>query len=154
MINRVVLFVMDSVGIGALPDAHAFGDEGANTIGNIVKATGGLNLPNLQLLGLGNIDGVTGIEPLSSVKGAYGRSAEVSNGKDTTTGHWELAGIHVTEPFQTFPQGFPEEVIKTFEERTGRRVIGNKPASGTVILDELGGGTYENRGGNCLYFSR
>ncbi|GAB6087803.1 phosphopentomutase [Alkaliphilus crotonatoxidans] len=139
MINRVVLFVMDSVGIGALPDAHAFGDEGANTIGNIVKATGGLNLPNLQLLGLGNIDGVTGIEPLSSVKGAYGRSAEVSNGKDTTTGHWELAGIHVTEPFQTFPQGFPEEVIKTFEERTGRRVIGNKPASGTVILDELGG---------------
>lgn len=139
MINRVVLFVMDSVGIGALPDAHAFGDEGANTIGNIAKATGGLNLPNLQLLGLGNIDGVTGIEPLSSVKGAYGRSAEVSNGKDTTTGHWELAGIHVTEPFQTFPQGFPEEVIKTFEERTGRRVIGNKPASGTVILDELGG---------------
>lgn len=138
MINRVVLFVMDSVGIGALPDAEAFGDQGANTLGNIAKATGGINLPNLQKLGLGNIEGIKGIEAIKAPEGAFGRSQEVSNGKDTTTGHWEMAGIYVTEPFQTFPQGFPNEVISAFEERTGRKVIGNKPASGTVILDELG----------------
>lgn len=138
MINRVVLFVMDSVGIGALPDADAFGDTGANTLGNIAVASNGLYLPNLQSLGLGNIDGLKGINPIEDPMGAYGRSEEVSQGKDTTTGHWELAGIHVTEPFRTFPEGFPEEIIQAFEEKTGRRVIGNKPASGTVILDELG----------------
>lgn len=138
MIKRVVLFVMDSVGIGALPDAEKFGDVGANTLGNIIKSTGGIHLPNLQRLGLGNIEGIEGMEGVPHPKGAFGKSAEVSQGKDTTTGHWELAGIHVTEPFQTFPQGFPPEIIQAFEERTGRKVVGNKPASGTAILDELG----------------
>ena len=138
MINRVVLFVMDSVGIGALPDADKFGDLGANTLGNIAIEANGLYLPNLQSLGLGNIDGIKGIDPIADPMGSYGKSEEVSQGKDTTTGHWELAGIHVTEPFKTFPEGFPEEVISAFEERTGRKVIANKPASGTAILDELG----------------
>ncbi|MBM7614028.1 phosphopentomutase [Alkaliphilus hydrothermalis] len=138
MVNRVVLFVMDSVGIGALPDAEAFGDVGVNTLGNIALATGGLDLPNLQGLGLGNIDGIKGVTAVDAPKGAYGRSDEVSNGKDTTTGHWELAGLHVTEPFNTYPEGFPEEIISAFEEKVGRKVLGNKPASGTVILDELG----------------
>ncbi len=138
MVNRVVIFVMDSVGIGALPDAEAFGDVGANTLGNIVKASGGINLPNLRKLGLGNIDGLVGVEAVENPTGAYGRSDEVSNGKDTTTGHWELAGLHVTEPFQTFPDGFPKEIIDEFEAKVGRKVLGNKPASGTEILDELG----------------
>ncbi|WP_034327473.1 phosphopentomutase [Alkaliphilus transvaalensis] len=138
MINRVVLFVMDSVGIGALPDAADFGDVGANTLGNIALTTGGINMKNLRNLGMGNIDGLKGIEPIENPKGAYGRSEEVSNGKDTTTGHWEMAGLHVIEPFQTFPDGFPPEIIEKFESKVGRKVLGNKPASGTVILDELG----------------
>jgi len=138
MVNRVVIFVMDSVGIGALPDAEAFGDVGVNTLGNIALTTGGINLPNLQNLGLGNIDGLKGVAAVDAPKGAYGRSDEVSNGKDTTTGHWELAGLHVTEPFNAYPDGFPEDIIAAFEEKVGRKVLGNKPASGTVILDELG----------------
>ncbi|WP_341412596.1 phosphopentomutase [Clostridium aceticum] len=136
--NRVVLFVIDSVGIGALPDAEEFGDVGANTLGNIIKAEGGIHLPNLISLGLGNIDGIIGIDPIESPLGAYGRSDEVSQGKDTTTGHWELAGLHLTKPFKTFPDGFPESVIQAFEEKIGKKILGNKAASGTAIIEELG----------------
>lgn len=138
MINRVILFIMDSVGIGALPDAEQFGDLGANTLGNISLQENGIHLPNLQKLGLGNIDGIVGVEPVESPLGVFGKSLEVSNGKDTTTGHWEIAGIHLNEPFKTFPNGFPEDVIKEIERRIGRKTLGNKPASGTAILDELG----------------
>ena len=138
MIDRVILFIMDSVGIGALPDAQNFGDVGANTLGNIAINEKGIHLPNLQRLGLGNIDHIVGIEPIESPIGAFGRSLEVSNGKDTTTGHWEIAGLHLTEPFKTFPKGFPQDVIEAIESKIGRKVLGNKPASGTTILDELG----------------
>jgi len=129
---------MDSVGIGALPDAGNFGDIGANTLGNIAIKQKGINLSNLQRLGLGNIDNIVGVEPILSPLGAFGKSLEVSNGKDTTTGHWELSGLHLTEPFKTFPKGFPKDIIDSFECEIGRKVLGNKAASGTEILDELG----------------
>lgn len=138
MTNRVVLFIMDSVGIGALPDADQFGDVGANTLGNIALSQGGIHLPNLQRLGLGNIDEIVGVDPIDSPLGAYGRSEEVSNGKDTTTGHWEIAGLHLRKPFKTFPEGFPKDVIEELEKRYGRKILGNKPASGTAIIEELG----------------
>ncbi|RKD27859.1 phosphopentomutase [Caminicella sporogenes DSM 14501] len=138
MINRVIILVMDSVGIGALPDSEKFGDIGVNTLGNIAKKTGGIDLPNLVSLGLGNIDGIEGIKGISNPIGCYGKSMEISNGKDTTTGHWEIAGLYIKEPFKTYPNGFPKEVIEKFEKLTGRKVLGNKPASGTVIIEELG----------------
>lgn len=138
MVNRIILFIIDSVGIGELPDADKFGDVGANTLGNIALSQGGISLPNLQRLGLGNIDNIKGVEPIKSPLGAFGRAAEISNGKDTTTGHWEIAGLHLKEAFKTYPQGFPKEIIRELESRIGRKVLGNKPASGTVILDELG----------------
>lgn len=137
MTNRVVLFIMDSVGIGELPDAKEFGDVGANTLGNIIEQEGGIDLPNLVSLGLANI-GIEGLTSIENPKGAYGKSDEVSNGKDTTTGHWELAGLHLTQPFNTYPSGFPLDIIEKFENMIGRKIIGNKPASGTAILDELG----------------
>lgn len=138
MVNRVILIVLDSVGIGALPDAKSYGDEKSNTLGNISNAIGGLRLPNLEKMGLGNIDGVTGIVKTQSPIGAFGRSDEKSPGKDTTTGHWEISGIILDNPFPTYPNGFPDEIIKEFEERIGRKIIGNKPASGTEIIKELG----------------
>ncbi len=137
-VNRVVLFVLDSVGIGALPDAEAFGDIQVNTLGNIARKTGGINLPNLQRLGLGNIDGLVGVAAIDRPKGAFGRSMEVSMGKDTTTGHWELAGLHLKEPFKTYGDGFPKEVMDAFEKAIGRKSLGNKAASGTEIIEELG----------------
>ncbi|SCY98982.1 phosphopentomutase [Alkaliphilus peptidifermentans] len=138
MINRVVLFIMDSVGIGALPDSENFGDVGVNTLGNIATATGGLNLPNLQKIGLGNIDGIMGIDPIANPLGAFGKAMEISNGKDTTIGHWELVGLHVKKPLRTYPDGFPKDIMDAFEAKIGRKTLGNKAASGTVILDELG----------------
>ena len=138
MIKRIILLILDSVGIGALPDADKFGDLGANTLGNIVKATGGINLPNLQALGLGNIPELEGVEPVSDPTGSFGRSAEISNGKDTTTGHWEIAGLYTKDPFRTFPDGFPSEVMDRFENEIGRGTLGNYAASGTVIIEELG----------------
>lgn len=138
MINRVILLILDSVGIGALPDAQDFGDVGANTLGNIIQATGGIHLPHLQALGLGNIEGVDGIEAVHHARGAYGRSQEISSGKDTTTGHWEIAGLHIQEPFKTFPDGFPKEVMERFETAIGRGSLGNYAASGTAIIEELG----------------
>ncbi len=137
-INRVVLFVLDSVGIGALPDSEAFGDIDVNTLGNIARETGGINLPNLQRLGLGNIKGIVGVEAIDGPEGAFGRSMEVSMGKDTTTGHWELAGLHLKEAFNTYGEGFPREVMDAFENAIGRKSLGNKAASGTEIIEELG----------------
>lgn len=136
MINRLIWIILDSVGVGDLPDAHLFGDEGSNTLSHTVMKTG-IKLPHLAQLGLGEIDTVEGIVAESPIEGVYGKCAEISNGKDTTIGHWEMAGIYSKEAFPTFPQGFPEHIIREFEEKTGRRVMGNKPASGTDILDEL-----------------
>ena len=138
MIKRVIIFVMDSVGIGALPDAEKFGDIGVNTLGNIAKASESFNIPNLKKLGIGNIEGLEMIGPYKEPIGAFGRSGEVSNGKDTTTGHWEMAGLFLEEPFQTFPDGFPEHIIKEFEEKTGRKVLCNKPYSGTDVIVDYG----------------
>lgn len=138
MIDRVIWIVLDSVGMGALPDADKYGDAGANTIGNISKALGGLNLPNMVDLGLGNIDGIVGVDRADNPSGCYGRFSEMSNGKDTTTGHWEMVGIYSEKAFPTYPNGFPKEIIDAFESAVGRKVIGNKPASGTVIIEELG----------------
>ncbi len=138
MVNRVVLIVMDSVGAGELPDAKLYNDEGSNTLGNISKKIGGLKLPNLQKLGLGNIDGIKGFEGEKKPVGSYGRSLEKSPGKDTTTGHWEIAGLILDQAFPTYPDGFPQDVISEFEKRIGTKSIGNYPASGTVIIQDLG----------------
>lgn len=136
--RRITVIVLDSVGIGELPDADRYGDAGAHTIGHILERMPGLELPNLRKLGLANIaplgEWAEEREPIAR----YGKMAEVSAGKDTMTGHWELMGLKVQTPFRTFPDGFPAGLIAAFEEETGRSVIGNKPASGTEILDELG----------------
>jgi len=134
----VILFVLDSVGIGALPDAERFGDVGADTLGHIVRGSGNLALTNLKNLGIGNIEGVDTLEPAEEPRAAYGRSAEASEGKDTTTGHWEMAGLYMPEPFNTYPQGFPPHVIGAFESRTGRKALCNLPASGTAVIEEYG----------------
>ncbi|WNR42517.1 phosphopentomutase [Paenibacillus roseipurpureus] len=136
--ERISLIVLDSVGIGELPDAEQFGDKGAHTLGHIAERVNGFALPNLQQLGLGNIADIQGIPAAAQPEGYYGKMAEVSVGKDTMTGHWELMGLRITTPFNVFPDGFPETLISQFEQETGRKVIGNKPASGTEILDELG----------------
>lgn len=137
-INRIITIVLDSVGIGEAPDAAAFGDVGSHTLGNIAQAVGGLKLPNMEKMGLGNIAILDGIKPQLQPSAAYGKMAEVSAGKDTTAGHWELAGIHLTQSFPTYPNGFPAEVMDEFAKQTGRGWLGNYPASGTVIIDELG----------------
>lgn len=136
-VKRVILVVLDSVGIGALPDAKDYGDEGVNTLVHIAEHMGGLNLPNMAQLGLGNIDNIPGVTP-GKASGAFGKMAELSKGKDTTTGHWELSGIVLKEAFPTFPNGFPGELMQQFEAAIGRKTLGNYPASGTAILDELG----------------
>lgn len=136
--ERICLIVLDSVGIGELPDAKQFGDSGAHTLGHIAEKVNGFALPNLQGMGLGSIADIKGIPATDSPEGYYGKMAEVSVGKDTMTGHWELMGLRITTPFNVFPDGFPEKLISQFEQETGRKVIGNKPASGTEILDELG----------------
>lgn len=138
MIQRVILIVLDSVGVGELPDAAKYGDEGSNTLGNLAKAVGGLALPNMEKLGLGNIIDIEGVPAAKHPIGAYGKAAEKSAGKDTTTGHWELAGVISERPFPVYPDGFPPEVIEVFEKRIGRKVLGNKVASGTEIIKELG----------------
>ena len=136
--RRAILLVMDGVGIGELPDAADYGDEGSNTLANMAKAVGGLNLPNLQRMGLGNIEQIEGVPPAENPIACYGKMREVSAGKDTTTGHWEIAGVIREKPFPTYPNGFPPEIIEAFEKAIGRKVLGNKPASGTAIIEELG----------------
>jgi phosphopentomutase len=150
--ERAIWIVLDSVGMGEMYDAEKFGDKGANTLGNISKALGGLNIPNLVRLGLGNIDGMKEIEKTEKAAGCFARFAEASNGKDTTTGHWEMAGIISKQAFPTFPEGFPEELVEDFEKAIGRKVIGNKAASGTAIIEELGEEHY-NTGMPIVYTS-
>jgi phosphopentomutase len=136
--GRVVLIVLDGVGIGALPDAEVYGDVGANTLLHVAEACGGLSLPALQALGLGNILPLPGVPPVKVPTAGYGRMRERSAGKDTTTGHWELAGVLQTDPFPTYPQGFPAEIITAFRRETGLEPLGNVAASGTEILRRLG----------------
>jgi phosphopentomutase len=135
--ERVIWIVLDSVGIGAMPDAADYGDAGSDTLGNIAKRRQ-LYLPNLRKLGLGNIKPIDGVPPVERPDGAYGRCTLASPGKETITGHWEMAGILLQEPFPIYPHGFPPEIIEAFESRIGRKVLGNKPASGTEIIKELG----------------
>jgi phosphopentomutase len=135
--NRIIWIVLDSVGIGEMPDAAEYGDVGSDTLGNIARLRP-LHLPHMAALGLGNIKPLTGIPAASAPGGAFGRCALASPGKDTTTGHWEMAGIHLDKPFPTFPHGFPPEIMREFETRIARRSLGNKVASGTEIIKELG----------------
>jgi phosphopentomutase len=135
--TRVILIVLDSVGIGELPDAAAYGDEGSNTVGNIAR-TVGLQVPTLRALGLGRIVDGLGGEAAASPLGAFGRMAEASPGKDSVTGHWEMMGLVLDRAFPVFPDGFPDDLMQTFESRIGRGTLGNKAASGTAIIDELG----------------
>lgn len=135
--DRVFLIVLDGVGCGALPDAERFGDAGAHTLAHTLAATG-VRLPHLEALGLGNITPLPGVAPAARPAAHFGRMAEQSAGKDTMTGHWELMGLISTRPFATFPEGFPPELIAEFERRTGRGTLGNRPASGTAIIEELG----------------
>src|SRR5881392_123661 len=135
---RACVIVLDAVGAGALPDAAQYGDEGSDTLGNVARAVGGLDLPNLEALGLGNVEPLEGCPPQSGAPAVAGRLVERSKGKDTTAGHWELMGVVTPTPFPTYPQGFPHDVIDPFMHRTGRGVLGNKPASGTEIIQELG----------------
>lgn len=137
-IERVFILVMDSAGVGALPDAHRYGDEQANTLGHVAEVNGGLDLPTLASWGLGNIVPLLGMPAADAPRAAFGKCAEISAGKDTSTGHWEMAGLEIDKPFPVYPDGFPDEIMNPFRARTGRDVLGNKPASGTVILDELG----------------
>jgi phosphopentomutase len=135
--RRVIWIVLDSVGIGEMPDAAKYGDAGSDTLGNIARQRP-LHLPNFCQLGLANIKPLTGLAPAAEPTGAYGKCTLASPGKDTTTGHWEMVGIHLEKPFPLFPHGFPPEVMDEFERRIGRRAIGNKAASGTEIIKELG----------------
>ncbi|RDI41268.1 phosphopentomutase [Falsibacillus pallidus] len=136
--KKIHLIVMDSVGIGEAPDAEKFNDKGADTLGHIAEKMNGLNMPNMGKLGLSNIRSLQGIEKASKPLSYYTKMQEASNGKDTMTGHWEIMGLNIETPFRVFPDGFPDELINALEEKSGRKIIGNKPASGTEILDELG----------------
>ncbi|WP_315905879.1 phosphopentomutase [Priestia koreensis] len=136
--KRVFLVVMDSVGIGEAPDAAQYDDKGSDTLGHIAEHRGGLKMPNMAKLGLSNIREIKGIEKADKPLAFYTKMQEASTGKDTMTGHWEIMGLHIDKPFRVFPDGFPDELLQDLEEKTGRKIIGNKPASGTEILDELG----------------
>ncbi|HHY82054.1 MAG TPA: phosphopentomutase [Clostridiales bacterium] len=138
MTTRVILIVMDSVGIGELPDAAEFGDQGSHTLGNIIREMGSLQIPNLVKLGIGNIDNIQIPFSDPSPIGCYGKAKEVSKGKDTTTGHWEIAGIRLDKPFPVYPNGFPAEIMNSFCEATGAEYLWNKPASGSEIINRLG----------------
>ena len=158
MKKRAAIIVLDSVGIGAMPDAGEFGDAGAHTLGNI-NAARPLNIPNLTALGIGNIE-TSRLPRTDAPTAAFGRAAEVTRAKDTTSGHWEMAGLAMKTPFRTYPNGFPKALMEEFERKIGRGTLGNKVASGTVIIQELGdehvatGNTPERKTGVILPFSR
>jgi phosphopentomutase len=137
-LKRAILIVLDGVGAGENPDARAYGDEGASSLEHCAQAIGGLELPNLGSIGLGNITPILGTPPVERARGAYGRLAEAAAGKDSTTGHWEMTGVVLHQPLPTYPHGFPPEVVEPFERAIGRKIIGNKAASGTDIIKELG----------------
>lgn len=137
--NRIFTIVIDSLGTGAMPDSEKFGDVGVDTLGHIAEHMKGFHIPNLQKLGIANLRPLKGVAPVEEPTGRFTKFSEASNGKDTMTGHWEMMGIYTTKPFKTFTDhGFPKELIEELEKRTGHKVIGNKSASGTAILDELG----------------
>ena len=139
MYQRIFVIVLDSLGVGAMPDSKEYGDIGVDTFGHIGEKMGTMQIPNLQKLGMANLHSIPGVEPVKQPLGVYTKLRERSIGKDTMTGHWEMMGLYITKPFITFTEnGFPDELIKELEKETGRKVIGNKSASGTVILDELG----------------
>jgi len=138
MERRAVVIVLDGLGAGKAPDAAAFGDEGANTLANTARAVGGLLAPNLQALGLGNVEEIEGLPPTESPAASHGLMVELSAAKATLAGHWEMMGLVLEDPLPTYPNGFPEGVLRRFENETGRAVIGNRPASGTRIIEELG----------------
>ena len=134
--KKAVLIVVDSCGVGALPDAKDFGDEGVNTISNLAKATGGINIPNMEKMGIGNITDIEGVSKTDNAIGYYGKSMEKSKAKDTTTGHWEIAGLISKKPFITYPNGFAQKTIDAIEKMSGRKVVCNKPYSGTEVIDD------------------
>ena len=136
--RRAIVIVLDGVGAGAAPDAAAYGDAGSNTLGNLSRAVGGLDVPNLERLGLGHVAPLVGVAADVAPRGAWGRMRPASAGKDSTTGHWEICGVHLSKPFPTYPDGFPPEVIEQFAQRAGRGVLGNVAASGTEIIDRFG----------------
>lgn len=138
MVKRVILIVLDSVGVGELPDAAEYGDAGSNTLCNIAREMGGLSIKNMVSFGMGNIDGMRDIGRTETPSGCFGKLSEKSKGKDTVTGHWEISGIILEKPLRTFPDGFPADIIREFEEKAGTKVIGNIVASGTEIIKQLG----------------
>ena len=150
--RRAAIVVLDGVGAGAAPDAAAYGDVGSDTLGNVARAVGGLSLPALERLGLGNAIPVQGVAPRADARGAWGLMLPRSAGKDSTTGHWEIAGLHLERPFPTYPGGFPPEVVAEFARRTGRRVIANVVGSGTAVIDEWGD-EHRRTGGWIVYTS-
>ena len=137
-LRRAILVVLDGVGAGENPDSHAYGDDGASSLEHCALAVGGLTLPNLGRIGLGNITPILGTAPAADASGSYGRMAEIGAGKDSTTGHWEITGVVLKKPLPTYPHGFPPDLVAAFEQAIGRKVLGNKPASGTEIIKELG----------------
>lgn len=137
-LTRAIVVVLDGVGVGANPDAHTYGDDGASSLEHCAQVVGGLALPHLGNIGLGNITPIEGTPPRSDISGSYGRMAEAAAGKDSTTGHWEMMGVVLHEPLPTYPHGFPADLVSAFEQTIGRRVLGNKVASGTEIIQELG----------------
>ncbi len=152
MSRRAIILVLDGVGIGAAHDAAAYGDLGSHTLGNVARAVGGLGCPTLQRAGLGNIDALDGCPPTDTPTAAWGRMQPRSSGKDSTTGHWEIAGLHLERPFPTYPAGFPAEVVAEFARRTGRPVIGNVVGSGTKVIDDFAD-EHRRTGGWILYTS-
>jgi phosphopentomutase len=138
MFDRVIIIILDACGVGELPDADDYGDTGASTLPNIAQAIGGLNMPNCQKLGLGNIVPITGVPPEDKPLACFGKMAEKSPGKDSTSGHWEIGGVTLKQPFPVYPDGFPKDLVQTFETKTGVKTIGNIPASGTEIIKDLG----------------
>jgi phosphopentomutase len=138
MNKRAIVIIIDGVGIGELPDADLYGDSGSNTLGNLAMISGGLKLPTLEKMGLGCIHPIRGVNCCDDPIASYGKMAELSPGKDSTTGHWELGGLVLNKPFPTYPNGFPKEVIDIFTKETGLKILGNYPASGTEIIKDLG----------------
>ncbi|HEX6535415.1 MAG TPA: phosphopentomutase [Gemmatimonadaceae bacterium] len=152
MSRRAIILVLDGVGIGEAPDAADYGDVGSDTLGNLARAVGGLDVPNLESAGLGRIAPLAGVAPVERPRGAWGRMRPASAGKDSTTGHWEIAGVHLERPFPTYPHGFPPEVVSAFASRTGRGVIGNVVGSGTEVIARFGP-EHECTGSWILYTS-
>jgi len=138
MASRVIIIVLDSLGVGAMPDAESYGDTGSDTLGNIARHVGGLDLPNMERLGLGSVGEFEGVARMKDPVASYGKMAEASPGKDTTTGHWEMMGVKLERPFPVYPDGFPPEIIEAFKDAVGTEILGNRAASGTEIISELG----------------